>query len=243
MHRFFVPVEWFQDNRVTIYGELTHQIAHVLRLQTGDRVTLLDNSGGEYEVEIEQIGTNRVMGKVIRKEAGRGEPDTGITLYQALLKVNRMEYVLQKCVELGATDFVPFISERCVLRKTSESKIERWQKIIREAAEQSRRSRLPVLHPLISFQQVCETVNPPAVLLWEEEKNLGLKKILQSQTFQKASSINLLVGPEGGWADSEVEHAREHGIVTAGLGRRILRAETAGLVAISAVLYDRGELG
>jgi 16S rRNA (uracil1498-N3)-methyltransferase len=243
MHRFFVPKGWIQQDIVTITGEPLRQIGYVLRLKPTDRIIVLDNSGREFEVEIQRITKEQVLGQVISRKPGQGEPRIKITLYQALLKSDKFELVLQKGVELGITDFVPFISERCISRKESAAKIERWQKIIQEAAEQSERLVLPVLRPLISFETACRTVRHPALLLWEEEKSVSLKQTLQNPPFKNAAALSLFVGPEGGFPESEKELAKQHGIVIASLGHRILRAETAGLAAVSAVLYETGEMG
>jgi 16S rRNA (uracil1498-N3)-methyltransferase len=243
MQRFFIPADWIQQNSVTITGEPLRQIGFVLRLKPSDRIIVLDNSGREFEVEIERITKEQATGKVIGKKNGTGEPRVKITLYQALLKSDKFELVLQKGVELGITDFVPFISERCVSRKESDAKIERWQKIIREAAEQSERVILPVLHPLVSFEEACRLVKQPALLLWEEEKSISLKQTLQNPPFKNALELSLFVGPEGGFPESEKELAKQNGIAVASLGKRILRAETAGLAAVSAILYETGEMG
>ena len=243
MHRFFIPGNWIQQDKVTITGEPLRQIGYVLRLKPTDRIIVLDNSGWEFEMEIERIAKNQVLGKIISRKPGQGEPRIKITLYQALLKSDKFELVLQKGVELGITDFVPFISERCVSRKESAAKIERWQKIIQEAAEQSERLILPVLHPLISFDEACCSVKQPALLLWEEEKSISLKHTLQNPPFKDTAAISLFVGPEGGFPETEKGLAKQNGIAIASLGKRILRAETAGLAAVSAVLYETGEMG
>jgi 16S rRNA (uracil1498-N3)-methyltransferase len=243
MHRFFIPKDWIQQDSVTITGGPLHQIGYVLRLKPLDRIIVLDNSGWEFEVEIERIMKEQAKGKVINKKPGQEEPHIKITLYQALLKSDKFELVLQKGAELGVTAFVPFISERCVARKESASKIERWRKIIQEAAEQSERLILPVLHPLISFDEACHSVKPPALLFWEEEKNVSLKQTLQNPPYKNSTSLSLFVGPEGGFPEHEKELAQQYGISIASLGKRILRAETAGLAAISAILYERGEMG
>ena len=243
MHRFFLPGDWIQRDSVTITGEPLRQIGYVLRLKPLDRIIVLDNSGWEFEVEIERITKEQAKGKVVNKKPGLGEPRIKITLYQALLKSDKFELVLQKGVELGVTAFVPFVSERCIARKESAGKIERWGKIIQEAAEQSERLVLPVLCPAISFAEACRSVNKPALLLWEEEKGVSLKETLQKPAFKKTAELNLFVGPEGGFPEAEKELAKQHGIAITGLGHRILRAETAGLAAISAILYEKGEMG
>ena len=243
MHRFFLPKDWIEQDNVTITGEPLRQIGYVLRLKPLDRIIVLDNSGWEFEVAIERITKQQAKGKVINKQPGQGEPHIKITLYQALLKSDKFELVLQKGVELGVTSFVPFVSERCITRKESAAKMERWRKIIQEAAEQSERLILPILHPLIPFDEACRSVKPPALLLWEEEKSVSLKRTLQNPLYKNATSLSLFVGPEGGFPESEKEMAQRHGIAIASLGKRTLRAETAGLAAISAILYEEGEMG
>ena len=243
MHRFFIPKDQIERDKITITGEPLHQIGFVLRLKPADRIIVLDNSGWEFEVEIERITKEQVNGKVVSKKPGQGEPSIKITLYQAQLKSDKFELVLQKGVELGVTAFIPFVSERCVTRKESASKIERWGKIIQEAAEQSERLVLPVLRPLISFEEACRSVKQPALLLWEEERSVSLKQTLQNPPFKDAAELSLFVGPEGGFPESEKKLAEQNGIVIASLGHRILRAETAGLAAISAILYEKGEMG
>lgn len=242
MHRFFIPKGWFERDRVSLKAEPAHQIADVLRLKPFDHIVVLDNSGWEYEVEIEKVSSELVHGKVIGKDFCPAEPGVKITLYQSLLKSDKFEFVLQKGVELGVSAFVPLISERCVVRKPGETKMQRWEKIIREAAEQSRRGLLPVLNTTISFKKACELAGRSAILLWEGEKSTSLRQILTSNSFQSASALNIFVGPEGGFAPAEVKYAESRGIVAVGLGRRILRAETAGLAAVSAILYERREL-
>jgi 16S rRNA (uracil1498-N3)-methyltransferase len=114
---------------------------------------------------------------------------------------------------------------------------------IRQTAEQSERTLLPVLHPVVSFTEACHSVKQPALLLWEEEKNKGLKQALQNPPFKSAKSISLFIGPEGGFPISEVQLAKQQGISITSLGKRVLRAETAGLAAISAILYEKNEMG
>ncbi|MFH0913698.1 MAG: RsmE family RNA methyltransferase [Chloroflexota bacterium] len=243
MHRFFVPREWIGEDRVELRGESAHQISHVLKLKPPEHIILLDNRGWEYEVQLEGLSGELVQGRVVGKSRGTGEPGVKITLCQALLKSDKFELVLQKGVELGVSAFVPFISQRCVVRKPNENRLSRWRKIIQEAAEQSGRVLLPQIHPVVSFEEACQLASSPALLLWEEEKSLGLANLLRQPSFQKAPAYHLFVGPEGGFPAHEVEYARARGIISASLGRRVLRAETAGLAAISALLFARGELG
>ncbi len=243
MHRFFVTPEWLAQERAYIKGGQAHQIFHVLRLKPGDHITLLDNGGWEYEVEIQELNGELVRGKILNKSLCSNEPRFKITLYLALLKSDKLEFVLQKGVEIGVSAFVPFTCERCVVSKPGDSKIDRWRKIVREAAEQSKRCLLPLLHPAVTFQRACEQAGSTSMILWEAEERQSLSTVLRSHAFKNADNISLFIGPEGGFTASEVEYAGAHGIIPVGLGRRILRAETAGLAAVSAVLYERGELG
>jgi len=157
MHRFFLPADWIAEGTVAITGKLVHQIRNVLRLGAGDHITVLDNSGWEYEVELQKMDSARVEGKVVSKSPAAGEPRTKITLYQALLKGSNFEFVLQKCTEIGVAGFVPLICERCVAGDPDSKRLSRWRSIIREAAELSRRGKLPVLHNPTSFTAACKS--------------------------------------------------------------------------------------
>ncbi len=243
MHRFFLREDSFAGEAVSIRGEQARQIAAVLRLKPGDRITVLDNTGFEYEVELSRVTPVLVENRVVGKKPGEGEPSTSVTLYQALIKADKFELVLQKGVELGVRHFSPFIAERCVAREPSHSRIQRWRAIIREASEQSRRARLPDLHSVVTFKEACGHIEFPAIILWEGERVSSLAGVLKSAQFRKAQAMSIFVGPEGGFSPAEIDLAREHGIIPVSLGKRILRTETAGLVAISAIMYERGEMG
>jgi 16S rRNA (uracil1498-N3)-methyltransferase len=246
MHRFFVAASWLEKDKVIITGPLVHRLRNVLRLKAGDHVILLDNSGWEHEVELTNVSTQRIEGQVVHKTLAIGEPRTKITLYQALLKLNKFEWVLRKGTELGLVGFVPMISQRCMigsLDDISKTKVERWWRILMEAAEQSRRGRMPTLRAATVFFSACEEAARGGLTLipWEEEKEQSLSSILRA-TKQPPFSINLFIGPEGGFTPQEVAQAQRYGAVPITLGPRILRAETAGLVATTAILYELGDL-
>jgi len=253
MHRFFVPADCLKANLVTLGGPLAHQIAHVLRLRPGERITLLDNTGWAYEVELSKVTAQQAAGEVRRKTLATGEPRTKITLYQALLKGDHFEFVLQKGTELGIVDFVPLISERCVVAHLDQAsaKATRWQRIILEAAEQSGRGRLPVLRPANLFAPACEQAGRRSLSLipWEGEKATSLRDVLgqrkeagKSPPTPRPFAINLFIGPEGGFSTGEIVQARGYGLLPVTLGARLLRAETAGLVAAAAIFYELGDL-
>ena len=243
MHRFFISEDCLTESVVAIPSRLVHRLRHVLRMKAGDRIVVLDNSGWEYEVELRMAGAGRLEGVVIGKSPAAGEPQTRITLYQALLKGSKFETVVQKCTEVGATAFVPLICERCVAEEPAGNRVSRWQKIILEAAQQSRRGRIPVLYPVSRFKEACESAAGIAFMPWEGEVERGIGDVLRrSPEVGSAQEVSIFVGPEGGFSASEVEFALGCGIKTVSLGDRILRAETAGLVASAVTLYEFGEL-
>jgi 16S rRNA (uracil1498-N3)-methyltransferase len=246
MHRFFVPAEWLKEEVVSITGPLVHRLRNVLRIRPDDHVVLLDNSGWEHEVEVLKVTSQRLEARVVHKSVAPSEPRTKITLYQALLKLDKFEWVLQKNTELGIVGFVPMITERCIigsLEDISKTKTERWWRILMEAAEQSGRGRLPTLRPAVMFSTACEDAARGGLTLipWEEEKERSLRSVLQS-TEPPPFSINLFVGPEGGFSAEEVDQAQRYGALPITLGPRILRAETAGLVGAAAILHHLGDL-
>jgi 16S rRNA (uracil1498-N3)-methyltransferase len=267
MHRFFVPAECIAGGKATIAGPQAHQMRRVLRLRAGERVLLLDNSGWETEAELTSLDEQAVQATVLRKTLGTGEPRTKITLYQSLLKGDRFDLVLQKCTEIGVVEFVPVVSERCIVGDVDQAseRYRRWQRIIIEAAEQSHRSRLPALRPAALLAIALESVNGRGLTLipWEEEHSATVRGVLGSHTIAPPASdagtttkkrrdvapsprrpfaINIFVGPEGGFAAGEIAIARQYGALPVTLGPRILRAETAALAATTIVLHELGDM-
>ncbi len=240
MHRFFVPPDWITEQRAIIRGGIVHQVRNVLRLKAGDEIMLLDNSGLEYRVRLENLVKDHAEGSIISKSPGLGEPRVEIVLYQALLKGENFEFLLQKCTEVGVTGFVPLRCERCISSEPGESKLERWRRITREAAEQCGRAKIPFLQPPVLFEEACKSAQGSCLLAWEGERERGLRACLQD--LRQEARFSIFVGPEGGFSQREVEFARSQGMTTVGLGRRTLRAETAGLVTAASILYEFGEL-
>ncbi len=251
-YRFFVPPSAISGADVVIEDNaLTHQLAHVLRLGSGTAVTLLDNSGWEYKVALGEITRRAITGTVQERRLAPGEPALNLMLYVALLKSERFEWVLQKGTELGVSAFVPVVSERSVVEDAAgigAAKIERWERIVREAAEQSRRARLPMLYPAQPFAPACEQAGQQgeALLLWEGSGASGLRPVLQriatSPSETAPLSLAILSGPEGGWSEAEINTATMYNISLVSLGPRTLRAETAPIAATAAVFFQFGEL-
>lgn len=241
IHRFFIPPENIEKDKVFFDNLQVHQLAKVLRLKLKEKVIVLDNSGWEYEVEITWLGKEKGEGRIKEKRMASGEPKAEINLYQALLKGDKFEWVLQKGTEIGIKGFYPIFTHRCIVDDVSPYKFERWRRIIIEAAEQSRRGKLPYLSEPLIFLEVCPKISGLSLIPWEGERVWGLKESLKEAKMD--SPINIFIGPEGGFEDWEIERAKGYGLIPVSLGKRILRSETAGLVVATAILFHFGELG
>ena len=242
MQRFFVNRQCIDHESIILEGDIIHQIRNVLRLQSGERIVVFDNDGLEYTVILDKVEKNQVKGTICNTKQAV-ESAIKITLYQALLKSDRFEFVLQKCTEIGVSIFVPVVCERCVARKPGANKVERWEKVIREAAEQSGRGILPVLKSTVSFDNACHSSVGLSLIAGVGLNSLPLRELLRSSTHQgDPVKINIFIGPEGGFTANELEIAQSCGVHKVTLGPRILRAETAGLVASTVVLYEYREL-
>jgi 16S rRNA (uracil1498-N3)-methyltransferase len=241
-HRFFVPPGDIGPTEVTLPPDAARQIRTVLRMQPGAEIIVLNNAGQTYRLRLTEVGKSNVRGRIIEQNPARGEPAVAVTLYQAALKGQKFEWVLQKGTELGVSRFVPVVSRRAMVqdKRVLDKKSERWQRIIMEAAEQSNRGMLPMLEPAMPLDAALQHSRSASLrlMLWEEEENVSLKNMLAGS---KPASVAVFVGPEGGFAAAEVESAVQTGCKLAGLGPRILRAETAAVAVCAAIFYEMGE--
>jgi len=243
--RFFVaPAALRGDELLLADHALAHQLARVLRLGPGDRVLLLDGLGAACEVELTALTRAEVAGRVLRRGPAGGEPPVELVVYLALMRAERFEWAIQKCVELGARRVVPVQFARSLpADRADDHKLDRWRRIMREAAEQACRGLLPDLSPPLTFAAACEQAaqSSLALILWEGEAP-HLRDVLRSTQppalSPQPSALALLSGPVGGITLAELTAARERGIMPASLGPRILRAETAPIAALSAILYE-----
>jgi 16S rRNA (uracil1498-N3)-methyltransferase len=234
---FYVSASLYPQADVDLQP-FSHQINTVLRLQVGAQLVLLDGQGNEFLTELTAVGRTATRGTVIEQRPARGEPSFHLTLYQCSLKADKFEWVLQKGTELGVACFAPVISARSIVRPADAllRKYDRWQAILTEAAEQSGRGRIPSLLPPLNWQQALVHATGQRVLAWENATD-------GPNLLPATSPLALLVGPEGGLTTDEVQEARSVGWQVIGLGSRILRAETASLVSIAAIMARAGELG
>ena len=233
---------FFSDHEITtdvcrMDGENAKHL-RVLRARTGETVTVVTPSGIQCDGEIAEITPSDIAVKILSRRPCANEPDVFVTLYQALPKGDKMDYIVQKCVELGVSRIVPMLSARCVSRPDAKSlnkKRERWQKIALQAAMQSRRGMIPEVADCVSFAQAV-------TLAQQNEKNVffyelggdSVKEILK----EKPRTVGMFIGSEGGFEEAEAALAAAHGAQAATLGRRILRAETAPLAALSVIMYQ-----
>jgi 16S rRNA (uracil1498-N3)-methyltransferase len=246
MHRFYLSPEITQTDQIIFPVEISRQISRVLRLKPEQCVQIFDGLGQECEVCLEQVDSNQVVGRVLSRRACQTEPRARLTLYLALTQREKFEWMLQKGTEVGVYAFVPFISTYSLVQKADESKLPRWNEIIREAVEQSGRCRLPGLSKPVNFQAAVAgaSVHPLALMAWEKEEALGLKTALAGLAEKdETPDLAMMIGPEGGFSAEEAGLARAAGVKPVSLGRRILRMETAAVVAAALVLFELGDLG
>ena len=226
--------------------EDAHHILHVLRKELGDHLTVCDGQGQDYECEIVSTAAGEVTCKVLEKHMAETEPAVKLTLFQGLPKAEKMEWLLQKGVEIGISEFIPVAAERSVVKldgKKAESKLARWNKIAESAAKQSGRGMIPEVKSVMSVQEAIKTFDKYDLILvlYEEDRGRSLKMILREQ-HPRPEKVAIWIGPEGGLELSEVDKLVAAGAVTAGLGPRILRTETAGMTAAALVLYEYDQM-
>ncbi|MEW6546088.1 MAG: RsmE family RNA methyltransferase [Bacillota bacterium] len=242
--RFTVEAGAIRGDEVLFGQEAAWQMARVLRLGPGQVVGVMVE-GRELAVRLEEVGPRQSRGRVLGPVDRFTEPGVTVAILQALLKGDRTDLVVQKATELGVSYIFPVITARTVVRPSaSPGKLQRWEKIAREAAEQSLRTRVPAIFPPQNLEQALEQARqllPGAtlVVLWEEERKVGLCDVLAGD----GKEIILLMGPEGGLTADEVAGVLALGGRSASLGTRILRSETAALAALTLVLASRGEIG
>ncbi len=239
MPKFFVKSENINDHIITLDGENAKHIGSVLRSKIGDVITVGDGQGRDYECEITEITKKQVKVKITDIFTNDNEPEIKITLYQGLPKADKMELVIQKCIEIGVDRIVPVSTEHTVVKLDGkeDKKIQRWNKIAESAAKQCGRGKIPQVAGLMKFKEAIEeaALLDGAIIPYEKEKDNSLKSFAKKF---KGKSIGIFIGPEGGFSENEIELALSREIIPVTLGKRILRTETAGLVASVILLYE-----
>lgn len=245
MPRFFENICKSIDEEFMLNDENSKHCSKVLRMQCGDEITVC-NGGNDYECEIVFIDNSGVTCKVKNVCQSASEPDIDVTLFQCLPKSDKLETVIQKSVELGVGHIVPVLSSRCVSRpddKKRDKKIERYNKIAKSACEQSGRGFIVSVGDIVSFDEMAKSLkNFDLAILFYEGGGMPISELIGSSNLASGSSVAIIIGPEGGFAENEVELAEVNGAQTATLGKRILRTETAPLAALTAIMLLSGNM-
>lgn len=238
MPKFFVTKQQI-ENQIIITGEDAKHIKTVLRMKEGEKLTICDGEGMDYICRIASIEKDRIFTDILEKQYCESEPSVKITLFQGLPKVDKMEFIIQKCIEIGVECIVPVATEHSVvkLEKKEQKKLERWQKIAEAAAKQSGRGKIVKIGKLLSFQealQECQKLDN-AIIPYEKEQKRTLKEFIAEV---KGKKIGVFIGPEGGFSPKEIAQAIEYHVEPVTLGKRILRTETAGMVTTAILIYE-----
>lgn len=246
MRFFYIDPSMALNPIVTIEGSEAHHIKNVLRLKPGDHIKLFDGTDHEYEAVISIIDAEKVEAEIRRKCRADNGPGARIVVAQAFLKEKKMDDLVRKLAELGIAGWTPFFSQRSIARPDKErlaGRARRWKRIATEAVKQCRRKTMLEIGEALTFEEVLEFSKPYdlKIVFWEYEAN-PLSGNMESRSKTPLNSIMVMLGPEGGFTEREIEMARQSGFSTAGLGPRILRAETATLAASTLVQYLFGDM-
>jgi 16S rRNA (uracil1498-N3)-methyltransferase len=246
VHRFYLPSVPL-GREFPLPQEDSRKICRVLRIAPGNEILLWDATGREYCALITRRDGQRVFARVLAERNTDVEPDLRVALVQGIPKGDKFEFIIQKATELGVWRIYPAVTERTVVRIPPEKRrkrLERWRVIAREAARQCGRVCIPEVMDISPLEEIWTGIEPEAlkILLWERE-TCGFKEFLRENFPPPHTPVYLFVGPEGGLSEQEVERGRTYGAGGVSLGPRILRTETAGLVGLSLVLYEWGDLG
>jgi len=244
MSRFFVDKNSIIGDTINITGDDVYHIKRVLRLKPGDIITVNDCCGTDYQVRIERVGEDCIITGIVDSCPNNTESNLDITLYQGLPKSDKMDFIVQKSVELGVKRIVPVITERTIVRISSsrdvQNKLTRWQRVSLEAAKQCNRGTIPQVDAPVDFDKALKMA---------EDAELGLipyegesRARLGEQLKRGICSVAVMIGPEGGFSEKEVHKATEAGIRPVTLGPRILRTETAGIVVLSIIGHELGDI-
>ena len=245
MHRFFIPPENILESQVIFPDYVAYQLAKVLRINKGEECIVFDGTNIEYLVRLDEINSIKALGSIVKIIECSREANIKVSLFQALIKPDRFEYAIQKSVEIGVHKIIPIISDRTEYNTPSESRIKRWNNIIRESAEQSGRTTIPSLDLTINLDKALKSAPKVSLILWEMEKIKSIKgtlKEIKNNLPKEDLEIAIFTGPVGGFVSTEIELAIRNDVIPVSLGARILRSETAGLVAATTILYEFGDL-
>ncbi|MDF2539955.1 MAG: hypothetical protein K0S76_2976 [Herbinix sp.] len=246
MHRFYVTANQIQGEEIAITGPDVNHIKNVLRMKPGDEIVICNGQGKDCYCIINKVSEGEVTTRIHSIQDTQTELKVKITLFQGLPKMDKMELIIQKAVELGVHEIVPVMTKRTIVKledkKKEEKKLERWQAIAEGAAKQSGRGYIPRIQPVISFREAVQKAIAMGlgIIPYENANGIQRTKDLMRGLGQYAN-IGVFIGPEGGFDEAEIELARTNQIAPITLGRRILRTETAGLAILSMMMLELEE--
>lgn len=248
MPKFFITNQNLQNHEITILGEDVNHIKNVLRKRMGEQITICNTDNAkDYLCEIVQLEDTAIRCNIVQELEDNAESDVKVTIFQGLPKADKMEWIIQKSVELGVYDITPVEMKRCVVKlnnKDKKKKLERWQKIAEVAAKQSGRNRIPKLNDIISIQNICNLCHEYDIVIvaYENEKQNKLRDELEKIKLKQIDNLKIaiLIGPEGGIDTSEIELLKQNNVKIVTLGDRILRTETVALHLLSIIMYEFG---
>lgn len=242
MYRFYVDSDKIYGDNIIIQGTDVNHIKNVLRMKAGDQVVVNDSAGMDYYCVIDSISSDEIELTARSHRKCEAELATKLVLFQALPKLDKMELIIQKAVELGAYEIVPIITERCVVKldggARQERKLARWQSIAEAAAKQSARGIIPKVHTPVSFNDALKmSKNLDCTLIpYEHAAGMDAAREFMDEAATK-NSVGIIIGPEGGFEEEEINLASKSGAKVISLGNRILRTETAGMTVLSILMF------
>lgn len=239
---FFIKNNQIIGNEINIEGSDVNHIKNVLRKNIGDVISVISDEKIQYRAEIISLSNEVIKCEILEKKNGEKNDEPKITIFQGLAKADKIEYIIQKCTELGVYEIIPVEMKRCVVRldeKDKLKKIERWKKIAEVASKQSLRNEILKIDKVINFNEMCNTFSEYdcVIMAYEKEKNIMLKDVLKNLKHDQRN-IAVIIGPEGGFDDFEAELIKNNGGKTVSLGKRILRTETAPVAVSSIIMYE-----
>ena len=244
MYRFFEEANNLKDDKIYIFDENYKHIVKVLRIDSKEEFEVVID-GQIYLVKIEEDAQSYLVCQILARRKGDNESPLKINLYQGLPKSDKLELIIQKTIEWGVFSITPFNSERTIVKwdqKKEKKKLKRYEEIAKAASKQAKRDLIARVNPVIDFKKMAEQIKGQPSILAYELRGEDFKKVLVSLGEKSIDEVNVIVGPEGGFSEEEVEILREAGAQVVNLGNRILRTETAAITLTSIIQYELGDL-
>ncbi len=246
MYHFYIEPENVQDTTIRITGDDVNHVKNVLRMKQGEKIVLGDGQGREYICTITDMTGNEILVHIDSMKQTEAELGIRLCLFQGLPKKDKMEFIIQKAVELGVQEIIPVVTARTIVKiddeKKEKKRIERWQAIAEAAAKQSGRGIIPKVGNLVEYKEALQMAKEMERALIPYEHAAGMEHARQTiKSLHGKKSAGIFIGPEGGFDDKEIELAKKYGVEPITLGKRILRTETAGLTILSVIMFELEE--